>query len=69
MNPLPSVDTMYTMIICEEKHVVITRNQDGLSKAIAFAARVPDKSGFVGNVCHKTCHFSLDCFQVIGFTK
>lgn len=58
MNTLLSVDTMYNMIIHKERHVVIAWNQD----AVAFAARVLDKSGLVCNVCHKASHSSLDCF-------
>lgn len=36
MNPLLSFDTAYNMIICEERHVVIVRNQDARSKAVVF---------------------------------
>lgn len=41
MNPIPSIDTGYCMIIREKRHVVIAQNQDAWSEVVAFVARVP----------------------------
>lgn len=50
MNPLPSIDNVYNMIICEEQYCVIARNQDTRAKAVAFAAWISDKLGIICTV-------------------
>lgn len=58
---------MYNMIIREERHVVIAKDQDARVDVVALAARVQDKSGIICNVCKKSGHSSLEYFQVISF--
>ncbi|KAI5650606.1 hypothetical protein M9H77_36611 [Catharanthus roseus] len=65
MHPLSSIGNAYNMIIREERHSFITRDQEARAEAIAFDALVKaDKSGLICTVSHKSGHASLDYFQV-----
>lgn len=62
MNRLPSIETAHNMFVCEERHLVVSWNQEAWAEAIAFPARVPYKSGFDCIICNKSGHSYLECF-------
>lgn len=53
MNSLPSVDNAYFMVIREERHCIISRDQDSRAEAIAFVARTMEKSYILCSICDK----------------
>lgn len=69
MNPLPSVNTAYQMIIRQERHVLIAQGKDSQAKVVAFAAHTTYKSSVVCTVCTKTCYSSSECFQILRYLE
>lgn len=62
MNPFPSVDYAHNMIIHEEGHCVVARDQDVWDEVVTFAAQVPNKHTIIFTVCNKFGNSSLECF-------
>lgn len=52
MNPLPSVDNAYSMVIWEERQYVIVRDQDSQVEVVAFVARTTKKSIILCTICN-----------------
>lgn len=67
MNPLLSVDNAYFMVIREERHCVITRDQDTRVQTVAFITTTTEKSSLLYTICYKQGHAASDCFQLVGY--
>lgn len=67
MNPLPSVDNLYPMIIREERDCFIVRDKDERLEAVAFTARAVEKNSSFCSYCAKSIHVASNFFKFIGY--
>lgn len=59
MHLLPSIDNTFNMIIQEERHSFIVRDQDTRTEVVTLVARVKDdNNGLTCTICHKSGHDS-----------
>lgn len=69
MNPLPSVNSAYSMVILKEPHSLIIRGRDERACALVFAACSNERSSMFCSVCAKIGNNASECFKIIGFPE
>lgn len=69
MNTLSSVDNAYSIVIQEESHCVIAREQGSRVEVVVFVARTTKKIIYFMHCCNKQGDPTIDYFQVIGYPK
>lgn len=56
MQPLPSVESAYSMVVREERLCLVTRGKNEQVDIVAFVARSNEKSSMFCSICAKTWH-------------
>ncbi|KAJ3698018.1 hypothetical protein LUZ61_001723 [Rhynchospora tenuis] len=77
MDPFPTLNRVYSMVIQEERHKTVTRGREERSDAVGFAVQINKTESFQTKTgekptcvhCGKIGHEISNCFEIIGYPE
>ncbi|KAJ1697041.1 hypothetical protein LUZ63_005553 [Rhynchospora breviuscula] len=69
MDPLPSLNKVYSTVIQEERHKSVVRGRDERSEAVGFAVQARKGEKPTCTHCGKVGHELSQCFEIVGYPE
>ncbi|KAJ4749494.1 Retroelement pol polyprotein-like [Rhynchospora pubera] len=69
MDPLPSLNKVYSTVIQEERHKSVVRGREEHSEAVGFAVHVRKGEKPTCTHCGKVGHEISQCFEIVGYPE
>ncbi|KAJ1691232.1 hypothetical protein LUZ63_015387 [Rhynchospora breviuscula] len=69
MDPLPSLNKVYSTVIQEERHKSVMRGRDERSEAVGFVVQARKGEKPTCTHCGKVGHELSQCFEIVGYPE